>query len=151
MTDASAIDDRNYLREMFADGGLLSRVHQGYTMRYGQARMATLCHKAFASESHLIVEAPTGTGKSYAYLVPAIRHALRVGKPVLVATANIALQEQLVEKDLPRLHELMGGGFTYGLLKGRNNYLCHSAYSEEGSKGELCDRDAREELGRVRE
>jgi ATP-dependent DNA helicase DinG len=83
---------------------------------------------AFESGEHLAVQAGTGTGKSLAYLVPAIAHALAAEQPVVVSTATIALQRQLVDRDLPRLVESLAGALprrpTFALLKGRGNYLC---------------------------
>ncbi len=86
-----------------------------------------VAHAAEAGE-HLLVQAGTGTGKSVAYLVPALAHAVATGKPVVVATATLALQAQVVDRDLPRivtaLTELLGRRPRYGLVKGRRNYLC---------------------------
>ena len=70
------------------------------------------------------VEAPTGVGKTFAVLIPVLREAVRRGARALFLTAGIALQEQLMEKDLPRLRQLLGFGISFGLLKGRSNYAC---------------------------
>ena len=70
------------------------------------------------------LEAPTGVGKTFAVLVPVLREASKAGKRVLFLTAGIALQEQLIGKDLPRLRQLLGFPFEFGLLKGRSNYVC---------------------------
>ena len=90
--------------------------------------MAQAVGKAIASGEHLAVQAGTGTGKSVAYLVPAIRHAVTRGATVVVSTATIALQRQLVDRDLPRLATalapLLGRAPTFAILKGRRNYLC---------------------------
>ena len=100
----------------------------GGSERPGQVAMAqAVAHAADAGE-HLLVQAGTGTGKSVAYLVPALAHAVATGKPVVVATATLALQAQVVDRDLPRivsaLTELLGRRPRYGLVKGRRNYLC---------------------------
>ncbi|MBO0848513.1 MAG: ATP-dependent DNA helicase [Pseudonocardia sp.] len=83
---------------------------------------------ALRSGEHLAVQAGTGTGKSLAYLVPAIRHAMERDTTVVVSTATIALQRQLVDRDLPRLAEalapMLGRPPTFAILKGRRNYLC---------------------------
>ncbi len=113
--------------------------------RDGQLTMARAVEHAMMSGDHLLVQAGTGTGKSLAYLVPAIRHALAAEKqkteneaddegqppprgPVVVATATIALQRQLIERDLPRLAESLAPALpvapTFAILKGRRNYLC---------------------------
>ena len=100
----------------------------GGTRREGQDAMAQAVRKAIASGEHLAVQAGTGTGKSLAYLVPAIRHAVERGNTVVVSTATIALQRQLVDRDLPRLAKalkpLLGRAPTFAILKGRRNYLC---------------------------
>ncbi|WP_151083410.1 ATP-dependent DNA helicase [Nocardioides cynanchi] len=93
--------------------------------RPGQIEMAEAVGAAFADHRHLVVQAGTGTGKSLAYLVPALLHDERV----VVATATLALQHQLVERDLPRLVEAVGATYpsidtSYAVLKGRSNYAC---------------------------
>ncbi|MDU0479813.1 ATP-dependent DNA helicase [Staphylococcus chromogenes] len=100
----------------------------GGARREGQSRMAEAVTKAMDSERHLAVQAGTGTGKSLAYLVPAIRHAQATGTTVIVSTATIALQRQLVERDLPRLAQslapLLEKEPSFAIMKGRQNYLC---------------------------
>ena len=95
----------------------------GGSTRAGQVQMAEAVAGAFSSEEHLLVQAGTGTGKSLAYLVPALVH----DKRVVVATATLALQHQLVERDLPRLVKALKGrrlDTSYAVLKGRSNYAC---------------------------
>ncbi|SCD52418.1 ATP-dependent DNA helicase DinG [Streptomyces sp. DvalAA-43] len=96
----------------------------GGTERPGQAAMAEAVAQAVDDQSHLLVQAGTGTGKSLGYLVPALAH----GERVVVATATLALQRQLVERDLPRtvdaLHPLLRRRPQFAMLKGRSNYLC---------------------------
>jgi len=101
----------------------------GGAQRPGQVAMAEAVRKAMESRQHLAVQAGTGTGKSLAYLVPALRHALgESNKPVVISTATIALQRQLIERDLPRLSAslkgLLGREPAFAILKGRRNYLC---------------------------
>jgi ATP-dependent DNA helicase DinG len=100
----------------------------GGTQRPGQLQMAEAVAHAFSSGEHLAVQAGTGTGKSLAYLIPAIARALDDQTPVVVSTATIALQRQLVDRDLPRLAEALAKDLprkpTFALLKGRRNYLC---------------------------
>lgn len=100
----------------------------GGTQRDGQIKMAEAVAHAFDCGEHLAVQAGTGTGKSLAYLVPAIAHSVSVNRPVIVSTATIALQRQLVDRDLPRLADSLSGRITrqpeFALLKGRRNYLC---------------------------
>jgi len=100
----------------------------GGTQRAGQVQMAEAVAHAFATGEHLAVQAGTGTGKSLAYLVPAIGRALADETPVVVSTATIALQRQLVDRDLPRLADALAASLPrkpkFALLKGRRNYLC---------------------------
>lgn len=100
----------------------------GGARREGQHLMAEAVGTAMSGGRHLLVQAGTGTGKSLAYLVPAIHHAVTSGRPVVVSTATIALQTQIVRKDLPRLVEALAPHLprtpTFALLKGRANYLC---------------------------
>ena len=100
----------------------------GGAQRDGQIQMAEAVAHAFDSGEHLAVQAGTGTGKSLAYLVPAIAHSLDLNRPVVVSTATIALQRQLVDRDLPRLADSLSEKLArrpeFALLKGRGNYLC---------------------------
>jgi ATP-dependent DNA helicase DinG len=100
----------------------------GGAERPGQVRMAEAVETAMREGSHLLVQAGTGTGKSLAYLVPALLHSGADSGPVIVATATIALQNQVVDRDLPALVDavepLLGRRPTYAILKGRSNYLC---------------------------
>ncbi|MFA7331955.1 MAG: ATP-dependent DNA helicase [Candidatus Delongbacteria bacterium] len=119
--------------EVFGPGGLLSQRLPDYQPRASQLIMAQEVEQALTDGRSLMVEAPTGTGKSLAYSVPAIQHALITGQRVLIATANIALQEQLTQKDLPFLQRVLPGPFRFALLKGRGNFLCSSLLLEQRS------------------
>ena len=103
----------------------------GGTSREGQIEMAEAVANALSNRHHLMVQAGTGTGKSLAYLVPALVH----GKKVLVATATLALQRQLVERDLPRIvpaiEKVLGRTITFGIYKGVGNYLCLQKMNSE--------------------
>ncbi len=118
--------------------------------------MATAVDHAIDTKEHLAVQAGTGTGKSLAYLVPSLRHAVRTGRTVVVSTATIALQRQLVDRDLPRLSEALskplGRTAKFAILKGRNNYLClnkiNSVIPDEPAEAELFDAFAISRLGR---
>ena len=106
----------------------------GGVERAGQVEMAHAVAEAVESEEHLLVQAGTGTGKSLAYLVPAVLHAVDTGTTAVVATATLALQAQVVDRDMPRLVEalepLLSRRPTFALVKGRRNYLC--AHKLEG-------------------
>ncbi len=99
--------------------------------RPGQLQMALAVSRAIGEARHLIVQAGTGTGKSLAYLVPAVLS----GQKVVVATATKALQDQLAEKDLPQVKAALGAPFTFAVLKGRSNYICRQRVAEVGSGG----------------
>jgi ATP-dependent DNA helicase DinG len=126
--------------------------------RAGQVEMAAAVEHAFEAGEHLAVQAGTGTGKSLAYLVPAVARALLTNRPVVVSTATIALQRQLVDRDLPRLADALAPALPrrpeFALLKGRGNYLClnkiHNGASNEpdGPQEELFDAVATTALGR---
>ncbi|HSB87322.1 MAG TPA: DEAD/DEAH box helicase, partial [Ilumatobacteraceae bacterium] len=88
--------------------------------RPGQREMAGAVASAIEGARHLIVQAGTGTGKTMAYLVPAVLS----GRRVVIATATKALQDQLAAKDLPFLAEHLGAPFDWAVLKGRSNYIC---------------------------
>ena len=100
----------------------------GGQKRFGQRRMAAHVAQAFDLERHLLVQAGTGTGKSLGYLAPALHHAGVSTKPIVVATATLALQAQIVKRDLPKLMEALSSEpeseAQVAILKGRNNYLC---------------------------
>nr|WP_312863729.1 ATP-dependent DNA helicase [Streptosporangium saharense] len=100
----------------------------GGVERPGQVEMVRAVQQAISSGDHLAVQAGTGTGKSLAYLIPSIRHAMTTKGAVIVSTATIALQRQLVDRDLPRLSEALAPKLphqpTFAILKGRRNYLC---------------------------
>ena len=126
----------------------------GGAERPGQVAMAEAVERSIRSGEHLAVQAGTGTGKSLAYLVPAVAHALASGSAVVVATATIALQRQLIDRDLPRLAEtlepLLGQEPDFAILKGRRNYLClHRLKSgaPEDPRDVLFDRGATSAVG----
>ncbi|WP_448394905.1 ATP-dependent DNA helicase [Mycolicibacterium sp. XJ879] len=120
----------------------------GGSQRSGQIEMAEAVARAFATGEHLAVQAGTGTGKSLAYLVPAIARALEIEEPVVVSTATIALQRQLVDRDLPRLAESLADALPrapeFALLKGRGNYLCLNKIHNGSAAAEPEDRPQEE-------
>jgi ATP-dependent DNA helicase DinG len=99
--------------------------------RSEQQEMCRAVGEAIVTGTHLVVQAGTGTGKSLAYLVPAVLS----GKKVVVATATKALQDQLAEKDLPLVDRGLGLTFSYAVLKGRSNYICRQRVNEVGNGG----------------
>ncbi|MDX2035441.1 MAG: ATP-dependent DNA helicase [Isosphaeraceae bacterium] len=105
-----------------AAGAIARRLH-AFEPRPQQLEMARAVARAVEGEHHLMVEAGTGVGKSFAYLVPAVMAAVRLGKKVVVSTHTISLQEQLIQKDIPFLRAVMPEEFTAVLVKGRSNYI----------------------------
>jgi ATP-dependent DNA helicase DinG len=107
----------------FSPDGILSKA-RNFEYRPQQQAMAVAVAEALAQGGHLAVEAGTGVGKSLAYLIPAILFAVQHRKKAVISTHTINLQEQLAEKDLPMLEQVLPEPFTYTMLKGRQNYLC---------------------------
>ena len=117
-------------RAALAEGGVLARNIPGFVARPAQQRLTEAIAHAFATRGELRAEAGTGTGKTFAYLVP----ALLSGMKTIISTGTKALQDQLYHRDLPRVRDALGVGLTTALLKGRANYLCR--YRLEQAKGE---------------
>ena len=105
---------------IFGPGGLLEKRHPGYEFRPSQLEMARIVDEAFQKHQHVVIEAGTGTGKTLAYLIPAIRS----GRRVVVSTATKSLQEQLFQKDVPFLQKHFAPNLKAALMKGRANFLC---------------------------
>src|SRR6266576_2111182 len=105
-------------------GAISRRLGERYEHRPQQLEMAAAVEGAFAQGHHLLVEAGTGVGKSFAYLLPAIDYAVKNKKRVVISTHTISLQEQLIDKDIPLIQSVYPDEFVAVLVKGRNNYLC---------------------------
>jgi ATP-dependent DNA helicase DinG len=114
----------NLIDKVFGTGGLIAKFHDNYEHRPGQIKMAEEIVRAFEEKRHLVVEAGTGTGKTLAYLVPAIAAALSTKKRVIISTGTKNLQEQLMEKDIPFLQNVLPKKFSAAYMKGRSNYAC---------------------------
>jgi ATP-dependent DNA helicase DinG len=112
------------MQSIFGPDGLIARAHPEYEHRPGQIEMAEAVLRAFEEKHHLIVEAGTGTGKTLAYLVPAIAAACGSGARVVISTGTKNLQEQLMDKDIPFLQGILPAKFRAAVMKGRNNYAC---------------------------
>src|SRR5947209_11100686 len=113
------------LHDFFAPGGILSQSSLAFEHRRGQYEMARAIESAFKEKRHLIVEAGTGTGKTLAYLLPALRVARERQQRVIISTGTKNLQEQLFFKDVPFLESLLGP-LKVCYMKGRSNYLCRN-------------------------
>ena len=132
--------DSGRIDEVLGPGSPLARRLPGYEQRDGQLAMARAVHQALLHDGHLFVEAGTGTGKTLAYLVPAILS----GRKVVVSTATHALQEQIFTKDLPLVRAVLaehGVVFKAALMKGLSNYVCKRRLNERLRSGELVSAD----------
>src|ERR1700735_4892553 len=114
------------IEDIFGAGGLLEKSHPGYEVRSSQLEMAKMGDEAFQKREHAIIEAGTGTGKTLAYLIPAIRS----GRRVVISTATKSLQEQLFNKDVPFLQKHFAPNLKAALMKGRNNFLCRTKVNQ---------------------
>jgi ATP-dependent DNA helicase DinG len=133
------------LAQAFAPGGTLARRLQGYTPRPQQQAMAEAVAQVLGSGGILVCEAGTGTGKTFAYLVP----ALLSGRKVLVSTGTKNLQDQLFHRDLPLVRAALGLPVGVALLKGRANYLCRHRLEAAGASVATLDPTARDQLRQV--
>lgn len=125
-TNLEKIDIENY----FSENGILVNEIKGFEHRHEQEEMAKNIQKAINDNRKIIVEAGTGTGKTLAYLIPAIKWAIANKKKVIIATNTINLQEQLLLKDIPLAKSVIKDEFSYALVKGRTNYLCKRLFTE---------------------
>jgi ATP-dependent DNA helicase DinG len=139
------------VEEIFSPTGILSK-SKNFEYRPQQQQMAVAVAKALEGSQSLVVEAGTGVGKSLAYLIPAILFAVARQKKAVVCTHTINLQEQLTEKDLPVLTQVLPVKFKFTMLKGRGNYLCTRRLSKalQQSEGLFTSSEA-EELKRIHE
>lgn len=129
--------DIDVLSRMLQPGGALEKAFPGFEYRLQQVEMMQAVANAFNHSLHLIVEAGTGTGKSIAYLLPAIHWAEQNGERVVVSTNTINLQDQLYDKDIPDLRALLPFEVRAAVLKGRSNYLCPRRLEALKSRSDL--------------
>ena len=127
--------DADALTELLREDGPLSQAFADYEARPQQVEMMQAVIAAFNNGEHLLVEAGTGTGKSLAYLLPAIYWAVQNNNRIVVSTNTINLQEQLLHKDLPLLAQVLPVKFRTQLLKGKSHYLCQSALQAMRHRG----------------
>lgn len=141
--------DADELADMLRPGGAFGRTFPGFEFRLPQVHMLEAVAQAFNQSHHLMAEAGTGTGKSVAYLLPAIAYAVRNGTRVVVSTNTINLQDQLFKKDLPDLQVILRDAwgqetpFRAALLKGRSNYLCPRRFAALKARPNLSDEELR--------
>lgn len=126
----TALLDIEKLKGMISAHGPFSSLFPNYEERHGQMLMIEHVAEAFNTDTQILVEAPTGIGKSLAYLIPSVEWALTNNEKVVVSTNTIHLQEQLLYKDIPDLQRATGLDFSYTLMKGRGNYICLNRFNE---------------------
>ncbi|MBN1127883.1 MAG: hypothetical protein JXA71_02780 [Chitinispirillaceae bacterium] len=143
LPEKMAVTHRDEIISVFSEGGSLSKLMPSFLQRKAQLDMAIEVTDALNTQSFLIAEAGTGTGKSLAYLVPAAKWAVENRTRVIVATRTRNLQDQLVSKELPLLSSIVGSDFRHTVLKGRSNYLCLSRW-EQLLRGEAGNMSLRE-------
>ena len=124
------VPDFTELEECLGPEGIFAENDPKYRYRQGQVDMLKTVSNGFREGRHIVVEAGTGTGKSLAYLLPAVVWALTDRTKVVVSTHTINLQEQLLHKDLPQIRDIAGIDFKAALVKGRNNYICLRRWEE---------------------
>ena len=122
------------VESIFSPSGLLSR-GKNFEYRPEQQQMAVAVARALARKDHLLVEAGTGVGKSFGYLMPSILHAVAQKKKAILSTHTINLQEQLIGKDLPVLEQVLPVRFTYTMLKGLGQLSLHPPAAQNFSAG----------------
>src|SRR5438309_389520 len=127
------------MRDFFGPGGVLEQRLEDYEYRPSQVRMAEAVHRALEEQNHVIIEAGTGTGKTMAYLLPALLH----GRRILVSTGTKTLQDQIFYKDIPLLESVIGRPIRAAYLKGRNNYLCRLKLETLHAEGLFSSRELR--------
>lgn len=134
--------DVEEMRSLLRPGGALATALVGFEEREEQLRMMEAVTEALSAGEHLLVEAGTGTGKSLAYLLPSVYYAVRNGKPVVISTNTINLQDQLYHKDIPTLQRSLPIPFKAALLKGRSNYLCLRRWTVLSRQSEMTPAEA---------
>ena len=136
---------KDILQRAFSAGGALASRISGFKVRPQQLELAEAIHGAIERTEVLIAEAGTGTGKTFAYLVP----ALLAGGKVIVSTGTKTLQDQLYDRDLPAVRKALACGTTAALLKGRANYVCLYRMKRAASEGRLASREEASQLRRI--
>ena len=125
------------IRQVFEKNGILANHIEGYSERTQQLEMALAISNAIENNTQLVAEAGTGTGKTFAYLVP----ALLTGGKVIISTGTKNLQDQLYSRDLPNIRDALKVPVTVAMLKGRSNYVCHYHLERAGQEGRFASRE----------
>lgn len=127
------------LTDVISDGGAMAQRLDGFRERPPQIAMLASVAEAFNEDGTAVAEAGTGVGKSFAYLVPTVAWTARNRERVVIATATINLQQQLLDTDLPRVQQALGTNVPAALVKGRGNYVCHRRLAEQQQEADLFD------------
>ncbi len=125
------------IRSVFEENGILANQIEGYNVRTQQLEMALAIEQAIQNNQQLVAEAGTGTGKTFAYLVP----ALLSGGKVIISTGTKTLQDQLYNRDLPNVRDALKVPVTVAMLKGRANYVCHYHLEHAALSGRFASRE----------
>ncbi|OYY50939.1 MAG: helicase [Methylophilaceae bacterium 17-44-8] len=131
------MSEQSTLYEVFKTGGALAQAIQGFSERSQQLEMALAIEAAIHGNKQLVAEAGTGTGKTFAYLVP----ALLSGGKVIISTGTKTLQDQLFNRDLPNIRDALKVPVTVSMLKGRANYVCHYHLARANQEGRFASRE----------
>jgi ATP-dependent DNA helicase DinG len=141
------LEEKITVEAIFGVGGMLARRHSAYEFRRSQLEMARIVDDAFTNHQHAVIEAGTGTGKTLAYLIPAIRS----GRRVVISTATKSLQEQLFDKDVPFLQKNFAPNLKAALMKGRSNFLCRAKVHQLDGQAALKGFDEVDWFGQIRD
>lgn len=145
--------DKIDIAPFFEKEGVLAKSIKNFEYREEQKSMALSVQRGINENKKIVVEAGTGTGKTLAYLIPAIKWAIQNQKKIIIATNTINLQEQLLYKDIPIVRSIIDEKFSYALVKGRNNYLCKRLFNEVSIKGnvdlDLFSSESKEQLEHI--
>ncbi|MET0203655.1 MAG: ATP-dependent DNA helicase, partial [Casimicrobiaceae bacterium] len=143
--EPEASPEATALESIFGHGGTLAARLPGFHFRPQQLAMAEAVARAIAERGQLVAEAGTGTGKTFAYLVPALLY----GGKVIVSTGTKTLQDQLYERDIPLLRDALAVPVTIAVLKGRANYVCHHHLERTAREGRLPSREDARALPKI--
>ncbi|MBU1853324.1 MAG: DEAD/DEAH box helicase [Candidatus Omnitrophica bacterium] len=124
----------DYITEVFSQSGPISKAMPNYEVRHEQIEMAEAVRSALCNSEKIVVEAGTGVGKSFSYLIPLAQYVLERESLAIISTNTISLQEQIIHKDIPFLEDALNKDFKAVLVKGRNNYLCLRRVDRSKSK-----------------
>lgn len=149
MSKSNLSSDRNTIKDYFSDSGSLAAAFEHYVEREAQLAMAQAVNTAIDEADTICIEAGTGTGKTFAYLVPAILACKKQDKKAIISTGTKNLQDQLYSRDLPNICDALSVSIQRALLKGRNNYLCLYRVRQSLDSGRFQSRSMAEKLVRV--